>query len=142
MLRAQAPRILFFLFIALLTLTELWLSNWGSLTNNLEGTAALMGLSVAEEQTRLWILIALDAMAGGGSLLAILGFLRNQPRLQQIGTLLAATGLVLYGGYQVTSALVQLAPPLTGTIAIIGVIYIAVGCATYVVGSRPSRSTT
>ncbi len=139
MWRAHTPRILFFLFIALLMLSELWLSNWGSLTTNLEGTAALLGLSVAAERTRLYILIALDAVGGGGALLATLGFLVNQPRLQSIGIWLTTAGLVLYGGYQVTSALVQLAPPLTGTIALIGVIYIAVGIVAYIVGTRTGR---
>lgn len=142
MLRLHAPRIFFFSFIALLMFAELWFSNWSSLTTNLEGTAALMGLSVAAEEQRLYILIALDALTGGGALLAIGGFLRNQPRLQQLGALLTAAGLVLYGGYQVTAALLQLTPPLTDTIAIIGVIYIAIGVVAYIVGTRPSRSTT
>ncbi len=139
MWRAHTPRMLFFLFIAFLMLSELWLSNWGSLTTNLEGTAALLGLSVAAERTRLYILIVLDAVGGGGALLATIGFLVNQPRLQTIGIWLTTVGLVLYGGYQVTSALRQLAPPLTGTIALIGVIYIAVGIVAYIVGTRTGR---
>lgn len=139
MLRTHAPRILFFLLIAILMLAELWFSNWGSLTNNLDGTAALLGLTVAAERTRLWILMVLDAISGGGALLATIGFQGNQPRLQRIGTLLTASGLVLYGGYQLTAALVQLAPAMTVPVAIVGVIYMAVGVTAYIIGNRPLR---
>ena len=137
MLRAHTPRILFFLVIALLMLAELWFSNWGTLANNLEETATLLGLSVAAERTRLWILIVLDAISGGGALLATLGYLGNQPTLQRTGVLMTAIGLVLYGGYQLTAALVQLAPAMTIPVASVGVVYIVIGVIAYTIGTRP-----
>lgn len=136
--RSLLPRILFFALIALLMVAELWFSNLGSLTNNLEGTAALMGLSVATERTRLLILIALDAVAALGALIALIGCLRDRTTMRRVGTLIAALGLLLYGLYQLGSALTQLSPELRGTIVLIGLIYIGIGAITWIVGTRPT----
>ncbi len=119
-------------------LAELWYSNLGSLTNNLEGTAALMGLSVAAERNRLLILIALDALAAIGAILALIGCVLDRIALRRVGTMIAALGLILYGLYQLGAALTQLPPELRGTIALIGVIYMGIGVVTWVVGTRPT----
>jgi hypothetical protein len=132
------PRSLFFAAIALLMLAELWFSNLGSLTNNLEGTAALMGLTVAAERNRLLILIALDALAAIGALLALIGCLLDRIALRRVGAMIAALGLLLYGLYQLGAALTQLPPELRATIALIGVIYMGIGVVTWVVGTRPT----
>jgi hypothetical protein len=132
------PRSLFFAAIALLMLAELWFSNLGSLTNNLEGTAALMGLSVAAERNRLLILIALDALAAIGAILAFSGCVLDRIALRRVGAMIAALGLLLYGLYQLGAALTQLAPELRATIALIGVIYMGIGVVTWVVGTRPT----
>jgi len=134
----MVPRLIFFFLIALLLLSELWLSNLGSLTNNLEGMAALMGLSVAAERVRLFILIGLDALGGGGALLALAGYLLDRPALRRVGVLLTTLGLVLYGGYQLGSALTQLTPELRPTMALIGVVYAVIGIVAWRIGMRPA----
>lgn len=138
MKRGMVPRLIFFFLIALLLLSELWLSNLGSLTNNLEGMAALMGLSVAAERVRLFILIGLDALGGGGALLALAGYLLDRPALRRVGVLLTTLGLVLYGGYQLGSALTQLTPELRPTMALIGVVYAVIGIVAWRIGMRPA----
>lgn len=138
MKRGTVPRLIFFFLIALLLLAELWLSNLGSLTNNLAGMAALMGLSVAAERVRLLILIGLDALGGGGALLALTGYLLDRPALRRVGVLLTTLGLVLYGGYQLVSALTQLTPELRPTMALIGVVYAAIGIVAWRIGMRPA----
>lgn len=137
-LRAMLPRVIFFAVIAILMLAELWFSNLGSLTNNLEGTAALMGLSVDAERTRLLILIALDAVAGIGAVVALLGCFMDRSALRRAGAMVAALGLVSYGLYQLGSALWQLPPELRPTIAMIGVVYVGIGAVTWIVGMRPT----
>jgi hypothetical protein len=132
------PRIIFFSIIALLMFAELWFSNVGTLTNNLEGIAALMGLSVAAERTRLIILISLDAIAGVGALIALVGCLINHTVLRRIGAMMTGIGLLLYGGYQLYSALTQLPAELRATIALIGLIYMGIGIAAWLIGMRPT----
>ena len=61
-------RIIYFSFIAVIMLSELVTSNLYSLFGNLENTADIMGVTVAEERIRLYILIVLDIVAGGGAL--------------------------------------------------------------------------
>ncbi|MEZ4679443.1 MAG: hypothetical protein R2932_35005 [Caldilineaceae bacterium] len=141
MSRAMAPRLLFFATIALLMFAELWFSNLGSYRNNLEGTAALMGLTVVAERNRLVILIVLDAIAGGGALVAGIACLFNHIVLRRIGTMLTTIGLVSYGIYQLIAAVTQLPLELRSTIALIGLIYIGIGCVAWIVGMRPTPDT-
>ncbi|MEZ4737046.1 MAG: hypothetical protein R3E79_58960 [Caldilineaceae bacterium] len=138
MKRGTVPRLIFFFLIALLLLAELWLSNLGSLTNNLGGRAALMVVCVAAERVRLLILIGLAALGGGGALLALTGYLLDRPALRRVGVLLTTLGLVLYGGYQLVSALTQLTPELRPTMALIGVVYAAIGIVAWRIGMRPA----
>ena len=137
-IRVMLPRILFFGVVALLLLAELWFSNWSTLTHNVEGIAALLGLSVDQERTRLYILIVLDAIGGMGALTALAGCLRDRAMLRRVGAMMAALALVFYGIYQLISALTQLPPELRTTIALIGIIYIGIGIVAWIVGTRPT----
>lgn len=136
--RAMLPRIIFFAVVAGLMFSELWFSNLGTLTNNLEGMAALMGLSVAAERARLIILITLDAIAGVGAVTAVIGCLIDRPAVRRVGAMVAGMGLIAYGLYQLFSALTQLPLELRMTIALIGVIYMGIGIVAWVVGMRPT----
>lgn len=137
-IRVLLPRILFFGIIALLLFAELWFSNWGTLVNNLEGIAALLGLTVEQERTRLYSLIILDAIGGIGALLALAGCLLDRAMLRRVGAMIAAIGLVSYGLYQLVSAVTQLPPELKTTIGLIGVVYIGIGIVAWIVGTRPT----
>lgn len=136
--RVMLPRMIFFAIIALLLFAELWFSNVGTLTNNLEGIAALMGLSAAAERWRLILLIILDAIGGVGAVLAFCGCLLDRAMLRRVGAVIATVGLVLYGLYQLYAAVTQLPPELRTTIGLIGFIYIGVGVVTWIVGTRPT----
>lgn len=136
--RSILPRILFFALIAILLFAELWFSNLGTLTSNLEGIAALMGLSVAEERTRLIVLIVFNAIGGLGATLALVGCLLDRAMLRRIGAMIAALGLVFYGIYQLFSALTQLPADLRTTIGLIGIVYIGIGIVAWIVGTRPT----
>jgi hypothetical protein len=119
---------IFFGLLALLMLSELFFSNFGALQNNLEGVAHMLGISVAAERVRLYILMVLDAIAGGGALMAMWALL--QPRARPIGRwgVWAATlGLIGYGAYQFLSALFQLGPDFRFPVMIVGVIYAFIG---------------
>jgi hypothetical protein len=93
---------------------------------------------VAAERNRLLILIALDAFAAIGAILALTGCVLDRIALRRVGAMLAALGLILYGLYQLGAALTQLPPELRATIALIGVIYMGIGVVTWVVGTRPT----
>lgn len=136
--RAMLPRIFFFVVVALLVWAELWFSNLGSLRNNLTGTAAFMGLTVDQQRLRLLTLIGLDAIAGIGALITIVGCLRNKVRLRRSGAMVTTVGLVLYGLFQILSALTQLPTEFSNTIILIGLVYIGIGIVTWVVGTRPT----
>jgi hypothetical protein len=126
----QRPRFLigFYAIIALLMLAELLLSNIGTLAGNLDATAAMLGLSPDAERTRLVILIILDAVAGGGALLALWALLRPTGHaLGRAGAWLTAIGMAGYGLYQIGAALLQLAPTWRGPILGVGVVYLLIG---------------
>lgn len=136
--RTMLPRISFFTIVAMLMFAELWFSNLGTLNHNVEGIAALMGLSVAAERARLVILITLDAVAGVGAVVAAIGCLVDRPMLRRVGAMVAGIGLIAYGLYQFGSALIQLPVELRMTIALIGLIYMGIGVVAWVVGMRPT----
>lgn len=124
------PRYLvgFYAAIALIMLSELFLSNVGTLIGDLEGTAAMLGLSPEDERNRLLILIVLDAIAGEGALLALWGLLRPNARMiGRFGAWQTAAGLLAYGAYQVYSALLVLAPEWRTPILGVGVLYMLIG---------------
>lgn len=129
-------RIIYFGFIALLMLSELFTSNLYSLFGNLENTAEIMGVTVAEERVRLYILIVLDLIAGGGAVLAIVGY-RNPSKaaIGRAGVMMAAGGMIVYGCYQFWAGTFQLGSEsfqmLTRTV---GIIYPLIGIGAWFVG--------
>ena len=129
-------RIVFYAVIALLTLAELFLSNIGSLLN-LEATARMLGLSPDAERSRLFVLIVFDALAGIGGMLAIWSLLRpSAAELGRIGAWMVVAGMLLYGIYQVYSALFVLAPAWQAGILGVGITYALIGLAAWRIG-RP-----
>jgi hypothetical protein len=132
------PRILFFLLIALLVIAELWFSNLSALNRNLEGMAALLGLTVAAARIRFLLLSVFDSIAVAGALLALVGCLTVRSRRRRIGAMMAAIGLVCHGLYQVAAALWQLPPALQPTMALLGLIYVGLGVMVWLVGMRPT----
>jgi hypothetical protein len=129
---ARLGRLIFFAVLALLLLVELFFSNVGSL-GRLEAVATQLGLSPAAERTRLFILIALDALGGIGALLCVVALL-GKPSLARIGVPLTTLGFVAYGLYQIVSALTQLAPQWRIPIVIVGLVYLLIGIAAWFVG--------
>jgi hypothetical protein len=125
-------RMIFFAVLALLLLSELFFSNVGSL-GNLTAIATQLGLSPQAERTRLFILIAFDAIGGLGAILTVLALLGNRS-LAGLGVPLAALGFIGYGLYQVFSAFTQLAPQWRMPISIVAVVYIAIGIIAWYVG--------
>ncbi len=108
--------------LALLLLSELWFSNIGAFATLAE-TAELWGLSVPASRIRLYILIVLDVVGGGGAIIAIVGLLLRNVDLTKRGMSISFAGTLLYGGYQIFSAFFQLAPMWLGAIIIVGIIY-------------------
>jgi hypothetical protein len=129
---ARLGRLIFFAVLALLLLSELVFSNIGSL-GRLEAVAAQLGLSPSAERTRLFILIALDALGGIGALLCVVALLGNRS-LARIGVPLTTFGFVAYGLYQIITALTQLAPQWQIPIVIVGLVYLLIGIAAWFVG--------
>ena len=134
-------RIVFYAVIALLMLAELFLSNIGSLLN-LEATAKMLGLSPDAERGRLFILIVFDALAGIGGLLAIWSLLRpSTAEPGRVGAWMVVAGLLLYGIYQVYSALFVLGPAWQAGILGVGITYALIGLAAWWIG-RPLMAVT
>jgi hypothetical protein len=122
--------------MALLMLSELFLSNLGTLFGNLEATAASLGLGVEAEQARLLALAALDGVASLGALLALWSLVGGPPAAGRLGAWLLVVGLVAYGLYQFAAALLQLAPTWRTPILVVGVVYIMLSGIAWWVG-RP-----
>jgi hypothetical protein len=132
MTRATIGRLIFFGVLALLMIAELFFSNIGSL-GRLEAVAVQLGLTPQAERTRLFILILLDAVGGIGALLCVAALLGNRS-LAKIGLPLTVFGFVLYGLYQIVSALTQLGAQWRMPISIVGLVYIAIGVAAWWLG--------
>jgi hypothetical protein len=134
-------RIIFFGILALLAGSEMIFSNIGTLIGNLDATAAMLGVSVAAEQTRLFILIAFNLVVLIGSVWVCIALLRrNTPINAQLGVRLASSGMIGYGVYQVWSALFLLAPQWQVPILVVGVVYALIGVLAWWLGrALPSR---
>ncbi len=129
-------RILFYAIVALLMLAELFLSNIGSLLN-LEATAAMVGLTPDSERARLLTLIVFDALAGIGAILVLwVLFGQRAAAFGRTGAWMVVAGMLLYGIYQIYSALFILAPEWQPSILGVGVTYVVVGIAAWRIG-RP-----
>ncbi len=140
-MKTRIPRLIFFGLLALIALSELFFSNLGTLNGDMAGVASMLGLTVQQERTRLLILIALDAIAGIGAVLAIIGAARtDSANLFQYGASLCALGFFAYGIYQLFAALTQLSDAVRAPVAIVGVIYAAIGIVVWFVGRRAANA--
>jgi hypothetical protein len=129
-------RILFYAIVALLMLAELFLSNIGSLLN-LEATAIMVGLTPDNERARLLTLMVFDALAGIGAILVLwVLFGRRAAVFGRTGAWMVVAGMLLYGIYQIYSALFVLAPEWQPSILGVGLTYTLVGIAAWRIG-RP-----
>jgi hypothetical protein len=138
--RKTIGRLIFFVVLALLLLSELFFSNLGSL-GRLEIIAAQLGLTPEAERSRLFILIVLDALGGVGALLCVAALLSNRS-LARVGLPLTVFGFVTYGIYQIISALTQLGAQWRVPIASVGLVYIAIGVAAWWLGRGLLRTRT
>lgn len=124
-----------FVLLALIAFSELIFSNLGTLNGDIVGVAQMLGLTLQQERTRLLILIALDAIAGVGAVLAVVGLLMRN-RLIAYGASLCAMGFFAYGVYQIFAALTQLGANVRVPVAVAGAMYLLLGVAAWLVGRR------
>lgn len=139
MTRANIGQLIFFGVLALLMLAELFFSNVGSL-GRLGAVATQLGLTPEAERSRLFILIALDAMGGVGALLCVAALFGNRS-LAKVGLPLTMFGFIAYGLYQIVSALTQLAAQRRMPITIVGIVYAVIGLAVWWVGRGLLKTT-
>jgi hypothetical protein len=137
---SRIPRIIFFSLIAVTLFSELIFSNLGTLNGNIAGTAQALGLGVDAERRRLLILIILDAIAGIGAVLAIIGAVTNKANVMRAGSAMCAIGLMAYGLYQLIAALTQLGPDMRTPIIMVGVIYMLIGVMAWLIGRAGVRT--
>jgi len=131
MAKSKVWRFVFFGIIALLLLSELFFSNIGSL-GNIEEVAQQVGLTVAAERTRLYMLIFFDAVGGLGALWALVTLWRNESLpAGHASVWVTAVGLVGYGLYQFGSAIFQLGADFRVPVMIVGVVYAGLGIAAW-----------
>ena len=129
-------RLLFFAVLAGLMFAELLFRNAGALVTDLNGSAAAIGLTPESQQVRLFLLIVLDGIAGGGAVLAALAHWQKQfEDLGEIGVYMATGGLVAYGTYQFMVGAFQVDE--SGRIILfIGIFYFMLGLAAARAGSE------
>lgn len=129
-------RKIYFGLIAVIMLSELFTSNLYSLFGNLENTAEIMGVTVLEERIRLYILIVLDIVAGGGAALALMSYWRpSAAGIGRIGVYMAAIGMVVYGCYQFWAGTFQLgSESMQNLTRTVGIIYPMLGIGAWFVG--------
>ncbi|MDW8352240.1 MAG: hypothetical protein RML99_10055 [Anaerolineae bacterium] len=137
--QSRIAALVLFVLLALIALSELIFNNLGALNGDPAGTGQALGLTPAQQRTRLLILIALDAIAGGGALLAIIGLLARNRAIAH-GALVCATGFLAYGLYQIFAALTQLNESLRPAAIGIGALYALLGVAAWFVGRRVALS--
>ena len=125
--------------LAIIAFSELIFSNLGTLNGDLAGAASMLGLTLQQERTRLLILIALDAVAGVGALLAIASLLARST-LTAYGASLCATGFLAYGVYQVFAALTQLGETVRLPVILAGMLYALLGVAAWITGRRATAT--
>lgn len=97
-------------------------------------TAQLLGITPRAEAIRAIILIALAVLVATNALVALMGMLTRSAFLFQFGALMTGVGLVLYGMYQILSALFQHGYM---QFAAIGLVYAALGALALWFARRP-----
>lgn len=133
LMQSRIGALILFVLLALIAFGELAFS-LGTLNGD-PASAAMLGLTPAQERARLLILTALDAIAGVGALLAIVGLL-TRSQLAAYGASLCAIGLLACGLYQVFVALTQLGDAVRMSITIAGALYALLGVAAWFTGRR------
>lgn len=136
---SRIPRIIFFALITITLFSEMVFSNIGTLNGDLAGTARTLGLSVDAERQRLLILILLDAVAGIGAVIALVGALTKRANVLRAGGAMCAIGLVAYGLYQIIAALTQLGPDLRVPVMFAGALYLLIGIMAWLIGRAGMR---
>jgi len=127
-------RMIYFGFLAVLMLSEMVTSNIYSLFGPLDITAEIMGVSIAQERTRLIILIFLDAVPGIGALLVIRAYRRGGAAPAGRMAVMATTlGMIAYGIYQFWSATFQLGN-MQNFVQLVGVVYSLLGVGAWLIG--------
>jgi len=130
----KRSRMIYFIFIAVLMLSEMITANIYSLLGPLEETAEFMGVGVEAERVRLVILIILDAIPGMGAVLAIWGYRSSEAaQIGRIGVIVTTVGMLAYGSYQFWAAtfLLGFMPNLH---KLIGFVYVMLGIVAWFVG--------
>jgi hypothetical protein len=94
-----------------------------------EPVAAMLNISVADERVRAAILLTLSTVIAIGAIMTVIGAWQRS-RLVYAWAVVAA-GYAVYGLYQIGSALLQSHMP---SIAVTGVVYLALGAAAYSFG--------
>lgn len=136
-MQTRIGALILFILLALIAFGELIFSNLGTLNGDLAGSAQMLGLTPAQERTRLFILVALDAIAGVGTLLTIVGLLARN-KLIVYGASLCAIGFLAYAIYQIFAALTQLSTAVRLPVIIAAMLYALLGFAAWYTGRRAS----
>ncbi|MCS6846234.1 MAG: hypothetical protein RMN52_00800 [Anaerolineae bacterium] len=134
-MQTRIGALILFILLALIAFSELIFSNLGTLSGDLAGAAQMLGLTPAQERTRLFILITLDAIAGVGALLAIIGLLARN-KLIAYGASLCAIGFLAYAIYQIFAALTQLSATVRLPVIVAGALYTLLSVAAWFTGRR------
>lgn len=135
MLKGDRGRRVFFMVVALTMLSELFLSNLGTLLTNVSGVAFMLGITVEAEIWRLVFLMIFDCIAGVGALLTLVALVQpSRIHWGSVGVPLTALGLTGYGLYQLAAANLLLAEAWRLPISIIGLFYCLFGALAWVVG--------
>ena len=128
-------RELYFGFIAILMLSELFAGNIYSLYFNIERPAELMAVSIEVAYRHMTILSMLDAIVGIGACMVIWSIRYSDAvRMGRNGVFMTTLGMLIYGGYQFWYATYELGA-IQSIIKVVGVTYATLGiCAWFVAG--------
>ena len=93
---------LYFGFLAVLMLSEMFASNLSSVLFQVDNAAAVFGMSVEATWHHMSMLAVLDAIPGLGGVLVVWAIRHdNAWFIGRIGLVMTVTGMLAYGGYQV-----------------------------------------
>lgn len=133
---------LYFLFISILMLSELFAGNIFSLTIGLDRAAELMAVSTEVARTHLITLSVFDALAGTGAVLVFLACRNIESshavKAGRAGIIATSLSMILYGSYQFWHATYQLGD-IQEYIKAIGIVYALFGVIAWVIGENMKR---
>lgn len=96
--------------------------------------AAQLGITVPYQMVRAIVLLLLASQIAIGAIIALVGLLLRRWIGFRVGALLCSVGCIIYGGFQLISAIVQLG---SIPLALVGIIYTALGWLTFWLGNSP-----